>query len=383
MSKTATGGYPQTTTFVEAERPHPLSGDRRGASSGKRWGLLALGLVLSVCLPVLAFQGVNIAQSWQLVLQCHGLQLALGGAFFLLTLVVRSWRWQLMLAAHQPVKLRSCLSATCVGYLANNILPFRLSELVRVGVLKRLEGVSAARGLGTVAVERVVDTLTLVLFLGVYLTLASGGEYRTELVTAGWLALTGGLVLVLALVVSYRWRRQCSRIVAALPARISPSLGTRTSRLFGRFLDGFQVFTSPRQIVQVVLLSAALWGAAVCSHYYVGQSLGLSVRPPDFTVVVFATAFGVLIPAAPGAVGTFHGFARLGLYLVGVQSGEQALAFAAVLHALEWVLMNVTGMYFLVSDRLSLAAAVSGGGKDAEPATACAGVGAADHPQPL
>jgi uncharacterized protein (TIRG00374 family) len=340
-------------------------------------------LVLSVALPVLAFQGVNIAQSWQLVLQCHGRQLALGGAFFLLTLAVRSWRWRLMLAAHQPVKLGSCLSATCVGYLANNILPFRLSELVRVGVLKRLEGVSAARGLGTVAVERVVDTLTLVLFLGVYLTLAAGGEHRTELVTAGWLALTGGLVLVLVLVVSYRWRRQCSQIAAALAARLSPSLGAKTSRLFGRFLEGFQVFTSPRQILQVVLLSVWLWGAAVCSHYYVGQSLGLSVRPLDFIVVVFATAFGVLIPAAPGAVGTFHGFARLGLYLVGVESGEQALAFAAVLHALEWVLMNVTGLYFLVSDRLSLAAAVSGGGKDAAPATTYPGVGTVDHPQPL
>src|SRR5262249_49675197 len=148
----------------------------------------------------------------------------------------------------------SCLSATCVGYLANNILPFRLSELVRVGVLKRLEGVSAARGLGTVAVERVVDTLTLVLFLGVYLTLAAGGEHRTELVTAGWLALTGGLVLVLVLVVSYRWRRQCSQIAAALASRLSPSLGAKTSRLFGRFLEGFQVFTTPRQILQVLLL---------------------------------------------------------------------------------------------------------------------------------
>jgi glycosyltransferase 2 family protein len=384
MSKTATSGLPTPPTLVEAERPHAPSGDGRRVSSRKRWGLLALGLVLSVGLPVLAFQGVNIAQSWQLVLQCHGPQLALGGAFFLLTLGVRSWRWRLMLAAHQPVKLRSCLSATCVGYLANNILPFHLSELVRVGVLKRLEGVSGARGLGTVAVERVVDTLTLVLFLGVYLTLTAGGEYRTELVTAGWLALTGSLVLVLALMVSYRWRRQCARIAAALPARISPSLGAKTFRLFGHFLEGFQVFTSPRQVLQVVLLSAGLWGAAVCSHYYVGQSLGLSVRPLGYTVVVFATAFGVLIPAAPGAVGTFHGFARLGLYLVGAQSGEQALAFAAVLHALEWVLMNITGLYFLVSDRLSLtAAAVSGGGEDAAQATACPGVGAADHPQPL
>jgi uncharacterized protein (TIRG00374 family) len=340
-------------------------------------------VVLSVVLPVLAFQGVNVAQSWQLILQCHWPQLALGGAFFLLTLVVRSWRWRLMLSAQQPVKFRPCLSATCVGYLANNVLPFRLSELVRVGVLKRLAGVGAARSLGTVAIERVVDSLTLVLFLGVYLALASGGEYRTELVTVGWLALGGGLVLVLGLVASYRWRDQFARVVAALPGWISPSLGTRVSRLFGRFLEGFQVFTTAGQVLQVVALSAVLWGAAVCSHYCVGQALGLSVPAMGYMVVVFTTAFGILIPAAPGAVGTFHSFAYLGLVLVGVQSREQALAFAVVLHAMEWMLMNISGLYFLVADRLSLAAAASGGGEDAAPATAYSGLGAAENPQPV
>src|SRR5262245_39113180 len=126
MYKLPTSDLAIRPTLVEAEQPHAPTGDGRKVSSRKRWGLLALGLVLSVCLPVLAFQGVDVARSWQLVLQCHGPQLALGGAFFLLTLLVRSWRWRLMLAAHQPVTLRSCLSATCVGYLANNILPFRL-----------------------------------------------------------------------------------------------------------------------------------------------------------------------------------------------------------------------------------------------------------------
>jgi hypothetical protein len=55
------------------------------------------------------------------------------------------------------------------------------------------------------------------------------------------------------------------------------------------------------------------------------------------------------------------------LYLVAVQSGEAALAFAVVLHALEWVLVNATGAYFLYRDRLQM---LSGRGSEGAAAEA-------------
>jgi uncharacterized protein (TIRG00374 family) len=348
----------------------------------KRWTTLALGLLLSVALPVLAFQGVNVSASWELAVHCDGALLALGGLFFLVTLWVRSWRWKYLLAAQQDVGLRSCLSATCVGFLANNILPFRLGDLVRVGALKQLEGACGARVLGTVLVERVLDILTLVFFLGGYLACAAAGEHQAELIFAGQLALAGGAVLTAMLVVGY-WRRAwIQRLIAAPFAWLRPSLGDKVAGLAGKFLEGLQVFASPRQVLQVVVLSAGLWGASAFSFYFVGQALDLGVAPGDYVVVVFATAFGAIIPAAPGAVGTFHGFARLGLYLVAVRSGEAALAFAALLHALEWVLMNVTGLYFLSRDGLTLLAAAPNGENDATPALALAGSHPAADAQP-
>jgi uncharacterized protein (TIRG00374 family) len=257
-----------------------------------------------------------------------------------------------LLAAQGEVRVRSCLSATCVGFLANDILPFRLGELVRVRSLRQLEGIRAAKVLGTVAVERILDILTLVFMLGVYLALTAGGPHQAELLVAGQvaLALAGGLSLVLAL--GY-WRRQwLQRLVATPLSWVSPRLAERASGLAGRFLEGLQVFASGRQVLLVLISSAAVWGVSVFSCYFVGQALGLGLAPEHYVVVVFMTAFGAVIPAAPGAVGTYHGFARLGLYLVAVQSGEAALAFAVVLHALECVLVGVTGLYFLYADRL-------------------------------
>jgi uncharacterized protein (TIRG00374 family) len=364
-------------------QPSPvLPAARATTSSRKRWTALALGIALGILLPVLAFQGVNVSQSAALILECNGFELALGGLLFLATLWFRSWRWRYLLAAQQNVRLRSCLSATCVGFLANNVLPFRLGDLVRVGALGQLEKANAARVLGSVAVERILDILTLVFFLGAYLALAAAGPHQAELTTAGLLALGGGLFLSVLMVAGYRQRRWLQQAFALPARRVNPGLGDKVAGLVGRFLEGLQVFATPRQVVGTILLSVGLWGASVASYFYVGQSLGLDLPWEAYVVVVFTTAFGAIIPAAPGSVGTFHSFAAMGLYLAAVTSGEQALAFAALLHALEWVLMSGTGLYFLWRDRLRLTVAREEVG-DATAALAGGGPGTAPHAQPV
>ena len=54
------------------------------------------------------------------------------------------------------------LGYTYIGYLANNVLPARLGELVRSHALGEGEGISRTTVLGTVVVERIVDTVIVV-----------------------------------------------------------------------------------------------------------------------------------------------------------------------------------------------------------------------------
>jgi uncharacterized protein (TIRG00374 family) len=361
--------------------PAIQSGGRGG--SGKRWTILALGVLLSVALPVLAFQGVNLSLSWEMARACDGSLLALAAVLFLFSIGLRAWRWRYLLAAQGSVPYRSCLSAFSVGYLANNVLPFRMGDLVRVGAIQKMEGTSGARALGTVAVERILDILTLVLFLGLYLALSTPGEHRTELITAGWLALGGGLAISLALVVGYYRRPWLQRLVLRSVSWFSPRLGERLSGITGRFLEGLQVCVSRRQVLGLALLSVGTWGVLVRYFQVVGQALGLQLSLAAYVVVVFTTAFGTIIPAAPGSVGTFHGFARLGLFLAGVASGEAALAYAAVIHALEWVLVTVSGLYFLACDRLSLLTGAPRRVDDAPPQSLRVGPEPAPDPQPV
>ena len=77
----------------------------------------------------------------------------------------RTLRWQLLLAPMKNVPVRRLYPVVIVGYMANNLLPVRLGELVRSYYLGHREGVSKSAGLATILVERVFDGLTLLFFL--------------------------------------------------------------------------------------------------------------------------------------------------------------------------------------------------------------------------
>ena len=89
------------------------------------------------------------------------------------------------------------LAYLLVGYLANNILPARLGELVRSHYLGDREGISRASALGTVVVERIVDTAVVVTIGAVAILVLHVRGVVASAVLVG-LAVAGLLVIGLA-----------------------------------------------------------------------------------------------------------------------------------------------------------------------------------------
>ena len=54
-----------------------------------------------------------------------------------------------------------------VGYMANNLLPLRIGEVVRSYYVGEREGVSKTAALATILIERLMDALTLIVFVAV------------------------------------------------------------------------------------------------------------------------------------------------------------------------------------------------------------------------
>ena len=109
-----------------------------------------------------------------------------------LTFVLRIFRWQLLLRAEDGSRLPPgpLWHAIAMGFMANNVLPLRIGEVVRTFAATRLAGVRFTAALSSIAVERMFDALTVGFFLGLGLLLAGlpadaevGGVHMGRLAT--------------------------------------------------------------------------------------------------------------------------------------------------------------------------------------------------------
>ena len=103
-------------------------------------GRAALGLLISAVALVLVVRTVDIAAAWQTLKTAQPQWIALLFGFVILDVLLRGVRWRVLLQPIAPIRTSTTLASLNVGYLANNVLPARLGEVVRAHDLGRRTG---------------------------------------------------------------------------------------------------------------------------------------------------------------------------------------------------------------------------------------------------
>ena len=263
-----------------------------------------LGAAISVVALFLAFRGVDVGGVWRSLLEANYLWLVLAVALVCASIVVRALRWWALFADPGRVPWRGLFGILNVGYLLNNLLPLRAGELARVVLLGQVEHVAPAEGLSTIVVERVVDTLAVVLLLGAVAPFVPVPHSAVRPVVALAVAMLA-LALVLLLIAA---RRAAALRLVAWSARILPAR-FRTPALThaDAAIDGLAALRSPRAAAEVGALTAlvyALLGAAMVAPL---AAFHLRLSPAGPWFLLAAATLGLVIPSSPGAVGVWEG----------------------------------------------------------------------------
>ena len=195
----------------------------------------------------------------------HLAPLLLAVAVATLTFVIRLFRWRLLLRADDGSALPAgpLWHAVAIGFMANNVLPFRAGEFVRCYTAARLTRTRLTAALSSVAVERVFDGLTVVALLAFALFASS----LPSTVTIGGVAIsvtraatTAGLISVAALAVAVAvviWPLAAERIVRRT-VRSHRIAGALINAIEG-FRHGLGTLRSPRRLSAVIVWSLVLW----------------------------------------------------------------------------------------------------------------------------
>src|SRR3954454_12479007 len=107
----------------------------------RRWFVLALGIAISIIFLVVGLQGLSLTDVWEKITHANFVWLIPGVAVYFLAVWGRTWRWHYLLRPLKPIPLRKLFPIVVIGYMGNNVYPFRAGEVIRAYVLKRNENV--------------------------------------------------------------------------------------------------------------------------------------------------------------------------------------------------------------------------------------------------
>ena len=327
----------------------------------KRKWLTVIGALVTLGALFLAFRGTDLNEVLHVLKGVdHRWTLpVIGGT--LLSIWIRAYRWKVMLEPVKPVTTMRTYSSTMIGFMANNVLPMRLGELVRAYSIGRNSGVSKSSAFATIVVERAFDLLAVLLFLAVMLLRYSFAPWVR---VTGYIAVSACVAMFVVMGLFY-WKRQgAQRVFRFFIGGMPERLRIKAEGLLDRFLDGLGVLARAGQLLWVAVLSIAIWLAMATSFYFAGLALGLDIPADASIVLVVVCALAVMLPSGPGFIGTFEFGAKSGLMLFHV-SDDAAISYALYYHAVQFFPITLLGFYHLWRENFSLRRAVEDSGVDA------------------
>jgi hypothetical protein len=276
---------------------------------------------------------------------------------YLAIVQLRAMRWRHLTDPVQPIGLRPLFRATAVGFMANNIFPLRVGEVIRPWYLSREVGAPSAALFGTVVLERVIDSIMVIGLAVTAIALRGAGEggilvqVAIALIPVAAAPLIGLVVLRVAphLVIGF-----ASWLLRPFPARF----GDYLIDVLGRFGDGLGALKGGAHLFWIAFYSILVWFVVSPIPMLAGfWALGIDFGSPFETLVaawitLAAVGMAVAIPSAPGFFGTYHAACRLALEPFGV-APEVAVALGTLLHGVFWVTLTLLGFAVLRSRRTS------------------------------
>ncbi|MGE0681193.1 MAG: lysylphosphatidylglycerol synthase transmembrane domain-containing protein [Candidatus Binatia bacterium] len=304
-----------------------------------RWRNLIISLIVSGGFLYLAFRNVKLDDLGAALGRVNGSWLFVAIGVSLLIMVFRAWRWQLELLPLEYVPLGRLWVITAVAYMAINVLPVRLGEVVRPWLLSRRSNVSFANVVGNIVLEKTMDSVLILFYILVGLLTI---ENLPVWVRRGAIFPAVGAGILVSLVLLFWWRGEAfvdHWVLHLLPERFRGGL----KKVLASMADGMRVIPNPGLLLAVFLVSMVLWFLPILSSYIMILAFDFPVPFSAALVVFIFVGFGTALPNLPGMIGPYQYACQLALGLFGV-SDVDGLAYGLVLNAVQFLTLIAQGL---------------------------------------
>jgi uncharacterized protein (TIRG00374 family) len=313
----------------------------------RRGATVLFGVVVSLAALTIVVTSVDLATTASILARADPLPVIGALGLLLVSLTLRATRWAMLLPADdagrsQPVT--RIAPVMLIGYLGNAAMPARLGEVLRAYLVGRRQGIPFATAMGTVVLERVIDTAVLA-------AMASGAAFGLN--APAWVSrLCLAVATVATLVIMLLATGVADRFIALIRRRLGWQRRLSRAIAWAAAMSAAMSAQGLRRIGVAAALSAAAWSLDTLVFWLVAQALGIDLTPPAALVVAAVTVLGTAIPSAPGYIGTFELAASAIAVAFGVPAAE-ALALGVLAHVVTLVPIALGGIVAAAMVRLT------------------------------
>ena len=294
---------------------------------------------------------VDWVMLWNTITEIKVLPLVLSFLFYPLQLLVRAWRWSLLVAPAGKLRIKDGFQLHMIGYLMNAILPLKMGEFVRGLLMVRVTNIPATTAVGTVFMERLVDMVSFLLIVG---GTALVFPYPKTLTEVFWgLTFITGVAICGVMFLTFNKNPYRGWLGRLLGGKL---LGRKIRRHIDRFINGLSSLKETHRFTSITLSTIAIYAISIAQlgflliAFHIGSKYPLAGAPLLLALIVIflIETLGISVPSGPSGLGTYHASVLVALSLFDIPT-EVALGTALFGHALIVVfsLLGVIPMWFM------------------------------------
>lgn len=321
---------------------------------------LALSLLLAFALLLWLLRSVDLAVVWTHVVQADRWSMIAGLFFVAATYVARAIRWQYLLAPIGRTRFRTAFRATIVGFAALTLLPLRLGDFLRPYLLARQEGLRTSAVLATIALERILDLIAVLLLLAVFVWTTA--DTLTLSPTAadmlGVVKLWASIMAVASLVaVGVMWMlathpERAGALFLVIERVTSPRIAQAISRFVTYLAGGFAATRSPAAAAWAIGWSMIVWLGIAAETWVVSRGFGIDMSFIGSFVMQPLLVLGVAT-GTPGGLGPYQVAYVLGVKTFFGATDESAVAASFVVWVISFLPVVLLGLVYMAQDGLT------------------------------
>ena len=298
-----------------------------------------VGIIISIGGIYWAFKDFHFHEFAKSIQKVNYIYLLLATLFLWCSVWLRALRWRWLFKIEGLPTTVSLYRAELMGYFGNNVLPLRLGELMRAYLIGKEWHLSKKYVFGTIVLERLLDTLTLVFFAFFLILLYPLEESVREYIIWG-----GGITSVSIL------------ILLIILHRVKTIRGDhKILNIMKQMIDGV-LSISKGSLLPVIVVSILIWSIYYLDVYLLQYAFGFELSFPQVLMILVLSSLVLAIPSAPGMIGTFHASVKYTMVDLFGFAPHDGNSFAIFLHAYGYILLTLLGAYYFMKNQFHASA---------------------------